>query len=87
MLGGPADACLAASVKYYKTCGHFHAVRIVGLLRLARGPGTGPGVWRRGARVVPADIYVPGGHGTAEELLYGIMQVQRLLRRSGSIER
>jgi len=38
-------------------------------------------------RVVPVDIYVPGCPPTAEALLYGILQLQKKIRREGSIER
>jgi hypothetical protein len=33
-------------------------------------------------RVVPVDIYVPGCPPTAEALLYGMLQLQRKMRRS-----
>ena len=38
-------------------------------------------------RVVPVDIYVPGCPPTAEALLYGILQLQRKIRRTGVIAR
>jgi len=38
-------------------------------------------------RVVPVDIYVPGCPPTAEALLYGILQLQRKIRRTGTLVR
>jgi NADH-quinone oxidoreductase subunit B len=38
-------------------------------------------------RIVPVDIYVPGCPPTAEALLYGILQLQRRIRRTGTIVR
>jgi NADH-quinone oxidoreductase subunit B len=38
-------------------------------------------------RIVPIDIYVPGCPPTAEALVYGILQLQKKIRRSGTIER
>jgi NADH-quinone oxidoreductase subunit B len=38
-------------------------------------------------RVVPVDIYVPGCPPTAESLVYGILQLQRKIRRTGTIWR
>jgi NADH-quinone oxidoreductase subunit B len=36
---------------------------------------------------VPVDIYVPGCPPTAEALVYGILQLQKKIRREGSIVR
>jgi NADH-quinone oxidoreductase subunit B len=38
-------------------------------------------------RVVPVDVYVPGCPPTAEALVYGILQLQKKIRRTGTIVR
>jgi NADH-quinone oxidoreductase subunit B len=38
-------------------------------------------------RIVPVDIYVPGCPPTAEALVYGVLQLQKKIRRTGTIVR
>ena len=38
-------------------------------------------------KIVPVDIYIPGCPPSAEALLYGILQLQKKIRREGSLER
>ena len=38
-------------------------------------------------RIVPVDIYIPGCPPTAEALVYGILMLQKKIRRTGTIER
>ncbi len=38
-------------------------------------------------RIVPVDIYIPGCPPTAEAIVYGVMQLQRKIRREGRLIR
>jgi NADH-quinone oxidoreductase subunit B len=38
-------------------------------------------------RVLPVDVYVPGCPPTAEALVYGVLQLQKKIRRTGTLER
>ena len=44
-------------------------------------------VVRGGDRIVPVDVYVPGCPPTAEALIYGLLQLQKKIRRTATIAR
>ncbi|MGH8192688.1 MAG: NuoB/complex I 20 kDa subunit family protein [Rhodanobacteraceae bacterium] len=44
-------------------------------------------VVRGSDRIVPVDVYVPGCPPTAEALIYGILQLQKKIRRTNTIAR
>jgi len=44
-------------------------------------------VVRGSDRIVPVDIYVPGCPPTAEALMFGILQLQKKIKRTNTIAR
>jgi NADH-quinone oxidoreductase subunit B len=38
-------------------------------------------------RIIPVDIYIPGCPPTAEQLIYGLLQLQNKIRREGTLRR
>ena len=38
-------------------------------------------------KIYPVDIYIPGWTPSAEALLYGILQLQKKIRREGTLQR
>ena len=43
--------------------------------------------WRKKDRIVPVDVYVPGCPPTAEALIYGILQLQKKIKKTNTIAR
>src|SRR3981189_637783 len=63
---------------------------VISMGSCANGGGyyhSSPSAGRGCDRIVPVDIYVPGCPPTAEALLYGVLQLQKKIRRTGTIER
>ena len=88
LLGTRKHGCLDPFfVYFYHLCAR--EIRVVSMGSCANGGGYyhySYSVVRGCNRIVPVDIYVPGCPPTAEALLYGILQLQKKIKRMKSVQ-